>query len=328
MGNSYKLSIVVPFYNIPDSLFLPFLESIENQDSDDFELIIVDDGSTNPESLASLEKVRQRIPNASVFHKPNGGLSSARNFGLEHISGNLLWIIDPDDYIPEKCAVSKILNEFKADDDIAVLIFGYCEKQDSGKILDKRVCKERVSFDGKEAFRSLSIGCSIMTGYTWSKVFNLAVIGKDRLGRFNQNITLYEDKLWQLGFLNTVDKCLYIPDILYQYNFNPKSLSHTISEERAYSAYTDYILPFLAEQKGKDSDEYQGAGAFIYRRCWYETFGWVGQCKKYRNMHLNWLTRLRTIVNQNEWRKMPKDIIYLKMAEPFLHLILKIGRAQ
>ena len=75
-----RISIVTPYYNIPEHYFKPFLRSVLSQDWDDYELLIINDGSTRPECLKLLEEVDDE--HVRILSKPNGGLSSARNFGL------------------------------------------------------------------------------------------------------------------------------------------------------------------------------------------------------------------------------------------------------
>ena len=317
------LSIVVPFYNISNELFFPFLKSLKEQDNQNYELLIIDDGSTKQESIAALNSINSS--NIRIFHKTNGGLSSARNYGIDRINGDLLWIIDPDDYIPDKSTVTKIINTFESNHDLSLLTFGYSEKLSNGKRIDKRKSKRCKSFSGTEGFKYLAIGNGIMSGYTWNKVFNIARIGRENLGIFDSDLLLYEDKFWLFKLLLKIDRCLYIPDILYQYNYNQTSLSHTISEAKAYSAYIDHILPYIALIKGRNSIEYQSAVAFIYRRGWYESFNWIGKSNKSdRLAHYDWLLILHKLVSECKFRNMPKDIIFLWYIEPIIRLMLRM----
>lgn len=317
------LSIVVPFFNIKYTIFGRFIESIKKQDNKNYELIIVNDGSTNQESLSSLSSIN--LPNVKIYSKSNGGPSSARNYGIDKIKGDLLWFIDPDDYIPNESAISIILQTFEENKDLSFLTFGHVEKFPSGKIVDKRKLKKKKVFSGNDAFRLLAIGSGIMSGYLWNKVFNVAKIGKENLGRFDSNVILYEDKFWQFKVLGKLDKCLYIPEILYQYNHNDKSsFSHTVSEDRAYSAYTDYILPYISIVKSEDSIEYQSAVAFIYRRCWLESLNWIKKDNDIgRKQHLDWLLKLHSYIAKCQTKYIPKDIILLKALEPIIRFLVQ-----
>ena len=94
------LSVIIPVYNVK-----PYLEKCINsvllQDYDNIEIIVVDDGSTDGSSelCEELSKLDERI---YVFHKKNGGLSSARNYGLERAKGQWIAFVDSDDWVDKR----------------------------------------------------------------------------------------------------------------------------------------------------------------------------------------------------------------------------------
>lgn len=91
-----KFSIIVSVYNI-EKYINKCIDSIINQNYDNYEIIIVNDGSTDS-SLIKLGKYKE-INNILVLTKENGGLSSARNYGLKYANGDYVWFVDGDDYI-------------------------------------------------------------------------------------------------------------------------------------------------------------------------------------------------------------------------------------
>ena len=92
------ISVIVPVYNSGDYLDRCFT-SILAQDYNPIEIIIVDDGSTDAATVAKCDELGQKSPNVHVFHKSNGGLSSARNFGIEQSRGAYIGFVDSDDVI-------------------------------------------------------------------------------------------------------------------------------------------------------------------------------------------------------------------------------------
>ncbi|MDV4357675.1 glycosyltransferase, partial [Enterococcus faecium] len=94
-----RISIIVPVYNV-EKYLKKCVDSILGQTFTDFELLLIDDGSTdNSGSICDeLAKTDNRI---KVIHKENGGLSDARNIGIEVAKGDFIGFIDSDDYIDE-----------------------------------------------------------------------------------------------------------------------------------------------------------------------------------------------------------------------------------
>ena len=92
-----KLSIIIPVYRVEDTLNR-CVESVLNQNLDDFEVILVDDGS--PDKCPQMcDDWAEKNANIRVVHKPNGGLSDARNAGVEKAQGDYITFVDSDDYI-------------------------------------------------------------------------------------------------------------------------------------------------------------------------------------------------------------------------------------
>ena len=92
-----KLSIIVPVYN-RENYIESCLKTLLQIQSDEIEIIIVDDGSIDNslDLCRGYEKIDKRI---NVYHKENGGVSSARNYGINHASGEYLMFVDSDDMI-------------------------------------------------------------------------------------------------------------------------------------------------------------------------------------------------------------------------------------
>ena len=105
-----KLSVIVPIYNVEQYL-KKCLNSIVNQTYKDLEIILVDDGSPDgcPQLCDEYASLDNRI---KVIHKKNGGLSSARNAGLDIATGDYVTFVDSDDYL-ETDIYEKVINIFE-----------------------------------------------------------------------------------------------------------------------------------------------------------------------------------------------------------------------
>ena len=89
------ISVVIPCYN--DGVFLPeTIAHVRKQTFADYEIIVVNDGSTDARTLQVLEQLSEK--GIKVLHKPNGRMSSARNHGVQHARGQYIAALDADDY--------------------------------------------------------------------------------------------------------------------------------------------------------------------------------------------------------------------------------------
>lgn len=125
-----EVSVVVPIYNVAE--YLPkCIESILAQTYPDYELILVNDGSKD-NSPEIAEEYAKKDPRIKVIHKPNGGLSDARNEGMKYATGKYVSFIDSDDFI-EPDMLEKCVNAMHADDADMVIFDYYQYYQATGK---------------------------------------------------------------------------------------------------------------------------------------------------------------------------------------------------
>ena len=129
-----RFSFIVPVYNVKDYLGACF-RSILDQGGDDFEILLVDDGSTDGESGALCDRLAAEAPEKTVvIHKQNGGLGDARNAGIERARGEYVLFVDSDDYLLPGLldALREKLDETGAD----IVDFGFVVDHD-GTVKDR-----------------------------------------------------------------------------------------------------------------------------------------------------------------------------------------------
>lgn len=146
-----EISVVVPIYNVI-SYLQKCVESVLVQSFEDFELLLIDDGSTDGSGELA-DKLAADDVRVKVFHKTNGGLSDARNFGVKHAAGKYVTFIDSDDWIEESYLEYLYSLLVGNDADISTCYFNKC-------IGDKRYSwqcpsDETLIMDSKEALLSL-----------------------------------------------------------------------------------------------------------------------------------------------------------------------------
>lgn len=149
-----KISIIIPVYNV-EKYIKKCLESLANQTMQDFEVIIVNDGSKdNSEKI--IENYIKSHPKIKInyYKKENGGLASARNYGVKYAKGEYLSFLDPDDFI-DKDLYQKL--EVYMDKKIDMIKFKMKTINEKGEILEKLDGPVFECCTGEEAYKKLCI---------------------------------------------------------------------------------------------------------------------------------------------------------------------------
>ena len=265
---NYMISIVVPFYNIPDEYFIPFIESIKSQTYKNYEVIIVNDGSSNI-AINNLRKVISDDGRFIIVDQIHQGVASARNEGLKHVKGNLLWFMDPDDCLNVNNAFDIVVNYFKKDNSIELLSVGYEQQLKSKKT--KIVSPPHFYSSGSFYILSLCNDLQSVDGYIWNKIFNLSFYDNGYMDLFDKNLSSFEDKLWLFNVLQKTKVILSVPDVLYLYNYNANSLSRGVNIENVIKRYDDAfnayekILKQVTEKYGQLNMLYYSVLVDTYR---------------------------------------------------------------
>ena len=186
------ISIIVPIYNTEKYLDR-CIQSILSQTYTDFELLLVDDGSTDS-SGTICDKYAEQDSRVRVFHKENGGASSARNIGLDNANGEWVKFVDEDDYVlPEFLSI--FINICNGED---LLIQGILPDYSISK--DYIIKKASIDYSGNIQNCLIGfIGCE-MFGSLCNKLFKRSIIESNKL-RLNETFSFLEDEEFLLRYL-------------------------------------------------------------------------------------------------------------------------------
>ena len=216
------ISIIVPVYNVEDYL-ADCIDSILGQTYENIEIILVDDGSTDGSgSLCDILATRDK--RIIVYHKTNGGLSDARNYGIDRLHGDYLTFIDSDDYVDKKYIETLYDMVSKYDVLISVLGIG------SGISECAQECPyERFLIDKKEALKHMLIkeGFGVSA---CAKLFSREVFINRRFPKGY----LYEDLFTIPYIIMEADKIVYSKEPLYFYRQRMDSIMHRSLTDKDY----------------------------------------------------------------------------------------------
>lgn len=251
-----EISIIVPVYQV-ENYIRQCIESILNQTFTDFELILVDDGSKD-NSGQICDEYAARDNRIRVIHKENGGLSDARNKGLDKASGNYFMFVDSDDYIePDmiECLFESILNE---NADISVCNYRYVFDEDEKKNFSTENKAEVLT--GREIFynRKNERNYGFWT-VAWNKLYKSETFKNLRF-RFGK---YHEDEFWANDIYRLDIKVASISDSLYNYRQRGGSIMGNQNIHKCFDiieAFRERINIYLEEEKYS----YQAYKVLIY----------------------------------------------------------------
>ena len=230
MRSGELISVIVPVYNVADYLE-QCLDSILNQTYKEFEVILVDDGSTDT-SYSICDEYVKRDSRFHLFRQENKGLSAARNAGLELCKGGYVTFVDSDDFVSPEYLQGMIENLKQADADIAIcehyrLENGtfYFQKHDSNDI-------EIIS--SRDAFKRIH---QVNYAVAWGKLFKSSLF---RYVRFPVG-RVYEDSFTLPKLYMFCEKIVVLPDELYCYRQRSTSI---INSQYSFEKIADHLAVY------------------------------------------------------------------------------------
>ncbi len=240
------ISVIIPVYNAGKYLE-QCMDSILNQTYKNLEVILVDDGSKD-DSYEKCKLYAEKDNRVFAYHKSNGGVSSARNYGLERARGDYITFLDPDDYI-----------------DASMYDKLYAAIRKNGT--EVAMCSYNVIRNNEVAGRGFSYGKEIISasdflktvfeykdkGVVWNKLF----AGECCINaRFNENADTWEDIMFLVDVLKDPIKISIVDEPLHMYIQYPISATHGAFGDKQVSAFnvmddmyealvgTDLIYPY------------------------------------------------------------------------------------
>ena len=241
------ISIIVPVYNTEKYLD-QCIQSILAQTYNDFELLLIDDGSTDS-SGAICDKYAEQDSRVRVFHKDNGGVSSARNMGLDNAKGEWITFVDADDelYID----ALKVLAEISSNTFVDLVIAGYDFYDDIEKKMIRTTsqpCQKSLFYARDVALtRIYQNKIGFWPWFMCSKLFKARII-KTHAICFNEHIAFSEDRLFVIEYICAINNGVhFLSTPIYKYRKHENSVmskSDKIYDKRSISGVVASALMY------------------------------------------------------------------------------------
>lgn len=199
------ITVVVPVYNM-EFYLERCLSTLLNQTYPFYEILLIDDGSTDRSPLLCEDYEKNYPAKVRCLHKENGGLSSARNYGIDHARGSFIIFPDPDDWVdPDYLERFIELGHMYPD---ALCCTGHIVEFENGT-------KKSIPDNGIEILKQNKgilrlIQAPSIGGFAWNKLYNLAVIREKNL-RFADDVGTKEDLEFAARYMKHVNQVVYAP---------------------------------------------------------------------------------------------------------------------
>lgn len=199
--NNPKITVIVPVYNA-EKYVCETLDSLKSQTMEDFEVLMIDDGSPDG-SPAILDEYAQRDGRFRAIHKENGGVSSARNLGLREAKGDWIIFVDADDQLPPRALEAL----YAAADDETDYVLGSVIK--FGDVPEELI-------EVKVEAKSKDVLAHVLNPAPWGQLFRKSVIDAHHL-LFLEDLAYSEDSLFVYTFRHHIRQLATIKAPVYRY---------------------------------------------------------------------------------------------------------------
>ena len=300
-----KFSIIVPYHNTKEEYFGKCLDSLANQDYSNYEVIIINDSTSN--EYDNILEPYKKLNNFVIKRELAQGVSASRNQGVQLSTGDYILFVDADDWLmPNTC---KILAQIVANNNLPQVIIGRCFlhrdsdiqqnecKQDSGIVTDKQLLIDSIFLNYNNKYTYVDT--------PWAKAFNKKFLQDNNI-KFKQTLSNGEDGVFNYEAYTKANSIYFTREIIYNYRFNPYSVcaSYTDDLDKKFATlYDEYkkAIDTLATQKDRDLNNLNYLAIRNLCRCLRKL---LNKCPNYKSFK----ARLKSILDMPEYSTPLRDI--------------------
>ncbi|MCD8292026.1 MAG: glycosyltransferase family 2 protein [Prevotella sp.] len=254
---SPKVSIIVPVYNSGASL-RKCIGSILEQSYTNFELLLIDDGSTDSSSILC-EEFASLDDRIRTFHKDNGGVSSARNMGLENAVGEWVAFVDSDDWL-QKDYLSNLMRCL----DYPFIVGGF---KRFGEIVDESVPAGTYPVDIAQDLQKMwnASVSKFIFWYVWGKMFRHDLIRENGIA-FQEKMKYNEDNCFILEYMSIIDSFLFVDRSEYMHLFEGERYRKYNMDFSTFKIHVEHQEKSFQKLENKTGHRYSLVRQNVHRR--------------------------------------------------------------
>lgn len=274
------ISVIVPIYNT-EKYLRRCIDSILSQTYVNFELLLVDDGS-NDCSGRICDEYAEIDHRVRAFHKENGGVSSARNMGIDNAKGVWITFVDSDDWLVDS-HIKTFYLQIKQGFDLCINSFTCVQKQQNkDTVYPDFECRNK-----QKVINAFFTYHSVHYQFLWNKIFKLDVIKLNQI-KFDESVDCGEDAIFVCSYLSCISSVSSVSQITYCYNqsdYNVLSLGRKKRDDSTWLCQISYVynaLMYLYRKTGNNSIKIKAIN-YKYQRFFECIF--VLKCPVYIDIH-------------------------------------------
>lgn len=253
--SKYFISVIMPIYNA-EKYVKKSIDSLVNQTTNEIEIILVDDGSTD--SSGAICDQYDKLDNVKIIHKANGGTCTARNTGLIHARGRYISFVDADDFM-DSDAYEKIINVLR-NNQADILDFGWRYISETGEKTENLCGNEKNILFDEKYIKNIILPPLLnlkkdeehfIFDFSCMKIFKREIIDQYNI-HFDEKRRVWEDRIFIVEFLKYCKSYYCMDECFYNYVSVPNSLSRRYNDQFLEIILVNYNL--YVELFGDDYD--------------------------------------------------------------------------
>ena len=316
MVENILISVIVPIYN-GEQYLCKCIESLLKQTYKNFEILLVDDGSTDNTKETCIKYIDNKSPIIKYFYKSNGGTSSARNFGIERATGEYITFIDQDDYVDQ----NHINNFYKNLRNYDWIMQGLINVTEENKIIKIHQVYHRIECRKKNCVDRY---INKLSAFDWvnNKLYKKNIILQNNIAFYTPHI-INEDRVFNINYSLFVESFLMLSGYSYywveNYNSQTHRYIHPIIFYREACVYDNLIDKKII---GKNLSKFCCKHAI---RCFIHCLGLCLMSKKYRITYKERLILIKEVAKKlvfsNSFIRYPFYSIKLIFYNSYIYII-------